>query len=249
MQAVDPDAALAEHGQAAQGHLHGDEDEEKRGRTRQLAALPVVIPRAPCRRDDRQRDDGGADTMREVDRDLRIPVVGHEAAEHQRKIGNREPGARVPHGGAHEDLGVDQDCRRRCQVAQRGAGLEFRQIPRPFNPSRRGEQRNRNRETEEYFGEARVRGRNGRRQEEQHREAAEHALRDDRCERGDAEPAHPAARLPQPEPPGQDDGEKADAAGDEAMTVFVQDAADPLRGRKGKRIPAVRRRPIGNGEA
>ena len=33
-----------------------------------------------------------------------------------------------------------------------------------------------------------MRGRDGGRQEEEHREAAEHALRDDRAERGDAEP-------------------------------------------------------------
>ena len=79
-------------------------DEEQRGGTRQLAAPPVVIPHVAGCRDDRERDDDGADAMREMDRDLRIPVIGHEAAEHQREVGNRQPGVRVPHGRAHENL-------------------------------------------------------------------------------------------------------------------------------------------------
>ena len=50
--------------------------------------------------------------MGEMDRDLRIPVVGHEVAEHQREVGNRQAGAGVPHRRAHENLDVDERSRR-----------------------------------------------------------------------------------------------------------------------------------------
>ena len=56
-------------------------------------------------------------------------------------------------------------------------------------------ERDRDGQAEEDLGEAGVRGGNRRRQEEEHRQAAEHALHDDRAERGDAEPPHPAPRL------------------------------------------------------
>ena len=68
----------------------------------------MVIPDVARGRDDRQRDDERADPMGEVDRDLRIPVIGHELAEHQREIGNREAGIGVPHRRADQNLHVDQ---------------------------------------------------------------------------------------------------------------------------------------------
>ena len=89
--------------------MNGDQSREQSGRTRQLTVPPVVTPHVAGGRDDRQRNNEGADAMREMNRDFRIPMIGDEAAEHQREIGNREPGARVPHGRADEDLGVDQN--------------------------------------------------------------------------------------------------------------------------------------------
>ena len=56
----------------------------------------------------------------------------------------------------------------------------------------------------------RVRRRHRRGQEEQDREAAEHALQDDRAERGDAEPLHPAAGIGAPEPGREHDREEPD---------------------------------------
>ena len=49
----------------------------------------------------------GHDAMREMDRDRAVPVIGHEAAEHQREVGDCEPGARVAHRGADENYPVE----------------------------------------------------------------------------------------------------------------------------------------------
>src|SRR5207249_694056 len=101
------------------------------------------------------------------------------------------------------DLGVDQnggcgrDAPQSTVVYTRNASRFWYVVP--GDPSRRREERDRNREAEKDFGQARVRGRDGRRQEEDHGQAAEHSLRNNRRERRDAEPAHPAARFLQPE--------------------------------------------------
>ena len=81
-------------------------------------------------------------------------------------------------------------------------------------------------------------------QEEQHRQAAEHALRDHGAERRDAEPLHPAPRLGDPQPGREDDREEADRAGDQPMAVLVEDAADPLGWREREHVPAVAGRPV-----
>ena len=49
--------------------------------------------------------------MREVDRDRRAPVIGHDVAEHPREVRNRQPRARMPHRRADDDLRVDEDGR------------------------------------------------------------------------------------------------------------------------------------------
>ena len=143
---------------------------------------------------------------------------GDEAAEHEREIRDREPGVGVPHGRAHEDLRVDQggggggDAPQHRVVQARNAFGSWLVIR--GHPPRRGEERDGHREAEKDLGKARMRGRNGRREEEHHGQAAEHALRDDGRERRDTEPSQPAPRLLQPQPRGQDDGEEPDEAGD-----------------------------------
>ena len=51
-----------------------------------------------------------------------------------------------------------------------------------------------------------------------------------------------------PQPGGQHDREKPDGARDQTMTVLVEDAADPFRGREQEHVLAVRRRPVGHGQ-
>src|SRR5439155_3296980 len=119
----------------------------------------------------------------------------------------------------------------------------------PVDPSWRREERDRDREAEEDLREARVRRGNRRGQEEEDRQAAEHALRDNGAERGDTEPAHPASRLPQPQPGGEHDGQETDARRDESVGVLVEDAADHFREREREHVPAIGGRPIGNRES
>ena len=70
----------------------------------------------------------GADAMGKMDGDLRIPVIGHEPAEHQGEVGNRQAGVRVPHGRAHENLDVNQHRRRRRQAPEQAVVHAF--VPR-----------------------------------------------------------------------------------------------------------------------
>ena len=73
------DVALAQHRQRAERHLDGDQATSSSARPReQLAPAAMVLPDVRRRREDRQRDDQRADAVREVDRDLRIPVIGDE---------------------------------------------------------------------------------------------------------------------------------------------------------------------------
>ena len=67
--------------------------------------------------------------MREVDGDFRIPVRRDEMAEHQRKVGDRQPRARMPHRRAKQNLRVDQRRRRRREHA-RAAVRESRRVRR-----------------------------------------------------------------------------------------------------------------------
>ena len=198
------------------------------------------------------RHDQRADAVREVDRDLRIPMRRPEVAEHQREVGNREPRVGMPHRRADEDLNVDEDGGRGRRAAERGVLERARVLAGrdvSVDPAGRCEQRDRHRHAEEDLGEAGVSGRDGGRQEEEHGQPAEDALGDDGAESGRPEPFHPAARFAESQPRGEDDRQEADRARDETVTVFVEDAADPLRRREREHVPAVRGRPIGNGEA
>src|SRR2546423_63699 len=111
MQTVDPDIALTEDRQGAESGFNGDEKRKQQGSPHQLASLAVMTPYISGRRDDRENDDNGADAMREMDRDLRVPVVGDKMSEHQREIGDGEPRIRMPHRCADENLREDQDSR------------------------------------------------------------------------------------------------------------------------------------------
>ena len=123
--------------------------------------------------------------MSEVDRDAGIPVIGHESAEHQREVRNGQAGSGVPHGRADQNLHVDEGGRGRGDTPQRPVvdGVVCREVQdgdvkRAIATVK----------TEEDFGEAGVSGRDRRRQEEEHRQPAEHTLQDDGSERRHAEP-------------------------------------------------------------
>ena len=97
--AVDPDVAPGEHGQRAERHLHRDAAPRSAPPAASArGAVAVVIPDVRRSREHRQRHDQRADAVREVDRDLRIPVVGTSA---RTSTGSREwPGRRrSPAGG------------------------------------------------------------------------------------------------------------------------------------------------------
>ena len=111
-------------------------------------------------------------------------------------------------------------------------------------PGPRCEQRDRDRHAEENFREPGVGARNSRRKKKQDRQASEHALKNHGSERRDTEPFHPAARIGNPQPRGEKNREKAHRARNQPVSVLVEDAADPLRRRERKHVPAVRRRPI-----
>src|SRR5215831_13088256 len=83
-------------------------------------------------------------------------------------------------------------------------------------------------------------GRNGGWKKKEDRQTAEDALGDDRAERGDAEPLYPTPRVGEPQPDHEADREKPDRAGNQPMSVFVEDPADHFREREGEHAPAVR---------
>ena len=162
------------------------QDEERR-RPDQLAARAVMEPDVPSGREDGGRDEDRADPMREVHADAGVPERRHEMPERQREVRNRHPRLDMPHRRAEDDLAVDHHRRRDRDAAERrvvDGRLRLR-------PSRRGEERQADREAEEELREAGVADRHRRRQEQQDRDAAEQALEDDRAERGDAELAAP----------------------------------------------------------
>ena len=84
-----------------------------------------------------------------------------------------------------------------------------------------------------------MRHRDRRRQEEQDRDAAEHALTDHDRDGERSQPADPWALLAPPEPHGQDDGEKSDRRRNHPVAVLEQHA--PHHG--GKEL-AVGERPV-----
>ena len=250
MEAVDPGIAPADNRQCSERHLDRDEgDKDQRG-PRQVTTLWAPRPHERHGRHHERADDDGAEAMSKMHRDCGCPMVRNDAAKHQRKVGDGEPGARMPHRGADQNLPVHEDRRRRCKPAQRtvcGAPIRIGVVS--LNPGGRGEERDGDRQAEEDLGEPGMCRRHRRRQEEQHGQSAKHALRNHRAERRDTEPAKPYARLGRPQPGREHDREEPDAAGNEAVTVLVQDVRDPHRRRKREHVPAVTRRPIGHGQS
>ena len=100
MEAVDPDLPAAENRERAKRHLHGNQEDESGNRCHQPACPAVVIPDVSRCRQNRQRDDQRAHAVRKVHRNACVPVVRDDPAEHQREIGNGQPGAGMPHRGA-----------------------------------------------------------------------------------------------------------------------------------------------------
>jgi len=104
--------------QRTQRRLHDDENNEEEGRLPQLDTISVLEPdRNGCHQHHR-RDDECACAMSKVQGDAGVPVIRHEMPEHQRKVGDREPGAGVAHGRAHENLTEDRNRRGRGECAQ-----------------------------------------------------------------------------------------------------------------------------------
>ena len=82
----------------------------------------------------------------------------------------------------------------------------------------------------------------------QHRDAAEQALQDHGAQRGEAEHAHPSARLGAPDPDRKNDREEADGAGDQPVAMLVEDPAHHVSHREREHRPAVAGGPVRNGE-
>ena len=58
-----------------------------------------------------------------------------------------------------------------------------------------------------------------------HAQSAKNSLRDDAQKRGDAKPAHPFARIFEPEPDGKNRGQKSDGGREQPVRVFKKCAA------------------------
>jgi hypothetical protein len=179
-----------------------------------------------------------------MDRDGAGPLRRHQAAEDEREIRDGETGVHVPHRRPNQNLDVDQDGGDGGHGAQRGVVDRIAAA----EPSLRGEEGQRDGEAEEDFGEPGVGGRDGGRKKEEDGEAAEHALEDHRAERRQSEAPDPSAAVRPPQPGGEDDGEKAHRRRNQAVAMFVEDAAHPHRRREGEHVPAVGRRPVWHGE-
>ena len=79
----------------------------------------MVIPDVPGGGEDRGL--GGADAVREVDRDAGFQNGGTEMAEREREVRDRHAGLDVPHRGAEEDLHVDQEVVVSATATRRGS--------------------------------------------------------------------------------------------------------------------------------
>ena len=104
VQRVDDELLVAEHRQRAERDLHGDEQSPAGGspdaRSSRAAAM-VKEDVTAGRRADQQRHDRRADAMREVNRNLRVPVRRNQVAEREREVRNRQPRSRMPHRRAN----------------------------------------------------------------------------------------------------------------------------------------------------
>ena len=81
-----------------------------------------------------------------------------------------------------------------------------------------------------------------------HAQTTENTLQNDGADRGDAEDTNPTAWVYEPKPRCQDNCKKSDGGGDQTMSVFKKNPADPFRGGKEKHIVAESGRPIRDGE-
>src|SRR5258708_38197771 len=82
-----------------------------------------------------------------------------------------------------------------------------------------------------------------------HAQTTENTLQDYGTERSDAEDTNPTAWIYQPKPRCQDNCKKSDGGGDQTMSVFKENPADPFRGGEKKNNIAKRGRPIRGGQA
>ena len=162
--------------------------------------------------------------MQEMDEHRRRVQRRHQAAKGERKIGNRQTGAGVPHEGAQNKLHVDHprgDSRQHDQARLRG----FRPAG-PLLPTRPRAHRQRYGQTEKRLRQAGVADRYRRRQQPQHRDAAEQPLQHHRQHRGAGDPLQPRPRFPTGHHDHQRNGQHADNGRRHAMAVLVQHAAD-----------------------
>jgi hypothetical protein len=127
----------------------------------------MIPPDAAGQRQHHQRDRHRSNPMGEVNghRDGRETIDRwHETTERQGKIRDGEPSARVPHGRAEKDLGVDDDCRHHGTFPQHGVvssvGQPFRAAGSHRNrrlvsgfPAGRREERQAHRDAEKHLRE------------------------------------------------------------------------------------------------
>ena len=201
-------------------------------------------------RHDDQRRQHGAHTVPVVHDDGKRPHGRDQTAEHQREIGNRQSGAGVPHGGAHQDLQIDQQGQRRRQPEQHPV-IGDRCVCAPgagAAPARRGEQRQRHGQAEEDLGQPGVRDGDRGRQEVEHGDAAQQTLQDDGGQGDHAETADPAAGIEAPQRHGQTDRQQSDNRGDQPVAVLVENPSHHLGQREREHEIPVGVRPVGHGQ-
>ena len=170
---------LQDH-ERAQRHLSEDEAAQQERGPPELRPSRMVMKDVSGSRCHCQRHEQRAEAVRVVNRDLRRPLGRNDPSEHQRKVRYRQPGVRVAHRRAHQNLHV-HECRR-----ARGGEPQHtivNGIDRRFPPSTRREQRDCDRQAEKDLREPGVCRRHRCRQEVEHRDSAEDSLRTHGCER------------------------------------------------------------------
>ena len=130
----------------------------------------------------------------------------------ERKIRYGQAGMLVAHGGAENQLAQNQQRGSQHERPQTGRHPKDGLVRNQSSPKPAGEQRQRAGQNEKQ-----LRNRSMKNAErvhvERHAQPAQHALRDDQKKGDHAEPAHPRARIFEPEPHGQNGGHQADRRG------------------------------------
>ena len=174
--------------------------------------------------------------------------IGDDFAVGHREIENGKIAMLMPHRRAQRQLHIDHD---RCDNRNSNEDADVAPIEansKKYGTKICGNERDDDEGTEIRLREAGVKNSDLIFQQSD-AQTTEHALQNNRGERGVTEIAHPATRFGSPKPNGQNDGEKSDCGSDEPMGVFEKNSADPFAEREKKHVVAESGRPIRHGES